>query len=164
MRPRLAIVWWSTTGGTRQLAEAAAAGAADEPGVTVALRHCDDAGPEDLLQAAGTIFATPEHLASMAGPMKHFFDRCYYPVLDRIAGRPYALIVCAGSDGQGTIRQVERIATGWRLRRIAEPLLVITHAQTPQQILAPKTIGEADLQRAREFGAAMAAGLALGIW
>jgi hypothetical protein len=41
---------------------------------------------------------------------------------------------------------------------------VCTHAQTPERILAPKTIGEEDLQRCEEIGAALAAGLALGIF
>jgi len=100
----------------------------------------------------------------MAGMTKDFFDRCWYPVLDRVNGRPFAAIVCAGSDGQGAIRQLERFATGWRLRTVAEPLLVITHAQTPEAILAPKTIAPAELARAAERGATLAAGLAVGLW
>jgi hypothetical protein len=56
----------------------------------------------------------------MAGIMKDFFDRTYYPVLDRINGRPYAVLICAGSDGQNAARQIERIATGWRLRAIGD--------------------------------------------
>ncbi|NLD67502.1 MAG: NAD(P)H-dependent oxidoreductase [Limnobacter sp.] len=168
---RLLIVWWSMTGGTRQLAEAAAAGARaalDEADaraeVEVVLKPADQAGPDDVLAASALIVATPENLASMAGMMKDFFDRCWYAVLDRINGRPFAAIVCAGSDGQGALRQIDRFATGWRLNTVAEPLLVITHAQTPEAILAPKVIGEADRARAAELGATLAAGLAVGLW
>ncbi|HRO59876.1 MAG TPA: NAD(P)H-dependent oxidoreductase [Burkholderiaceae bacterium] len=168
---RLLIVWWSMTGGTRQLAEAAAAGARaalDEAEasaeVEVVLKPADKAGPDDVLAASALVVATPENLASMAGMMKDFFDRCWYPVLDRVNGRPFAAIVCAGSDGQGALRQIDRFATGWRLNPVAEPLLVITHAQTPEAILAPKTIGEADRARAAELGATLAAGLAVGLW
>jgi hypothetical protein len=85
-------------------------------------------------------------------------------VLDRLVGRPYATIVCAGTDGHGAIRQIERIATGWRLRRVAEPVLAITGAQTPEAILAPKRIADADLARAAELGATLAAGTAHGVW
>ena len=159
------------TGGTRQLAEAAAAGARaalDEANasadVEVVLKPADEAGPDDVLAASALVVATPENLASMAGMMKDFFDRCWYPVLDRVNGRPFAAIVCAGSDGQGALRQIDRFATGWRLSTVAEPLLVITHAQTPEAILAPKTIGEADRARAAELGATLAAGLAVGLW
>jgi hypothetical protein len=100
----------------------------------------------------------------MSGIMKDFFDRTFYGALDRIIGRAYATLVCAGSDGQNAVRQVERICTGWRLKAVAEPVIVCTHAQTPEAILAPKTIGAEDLRRCEETGAALAAGLALGIF
>ena len=96
--------------------------------------------------------------------MKAFFDRCYYPCLGRIEGRPYALLVCAGSDGNNAVRQAERIAAGWRLKRIADGLIVCTHAQTPDEILAPKIINQTELTKARELGAILAEGLALGIY
>jgi len=160
----LLIVYHSLTGGTRQMAEAAAAGAAAESGVAVRLLQAAAAGPGDVLAADGYIFAAPENLAALAGLMKDFFDRCYYPVLGRINGRPYGLLICAGSDGTNAVRQIERICIGWRLRAASEPLIVCTHAQTPERILAPKTIGADDLQRCEEIGGALAAGLALGIF
>lgn len=164
MRPTLLIVWHSMTGGTRRMAEAAAEGAGAEAGCAVRLRHAAEAGPEDLLAAAGYLFATPENLAAMAGVAKDFFDRSYYPVLGRIEGRPYAAMVCAGSDGANAVRQIGRIATGWRLREVAPALIVCTHAQTPEAILAPKTIPTEALDRCAELGATLAAGLAMGIF
>jgi multimeric flavodoxin WrbA len=110
------------------------------------------------------VFATPENLAAMSGLMKDFFDRTYYAALDRVAGRPYAVMVCAGSDGANAVRQIERIATGWRLRAVAEPIVVCTHAQTAEAIAAAKTIGADDIARCASLGAAIAAGLALGIY
>lgn len=130
----------------------------------VVLTRAAEAGPDDLLGSDGYLFVCPENLASMAGVMKDFFDRTYYPVLGRIEGRPYASMICAGSDGEGAARQIARIATGWRLKAVAEPLIVCTHAQTPEAILAPKVIAEADLARCRELGATLAAGLAMGIY
>jgi multimeric flavodoxin WrbA len=161
---RLLVVWHSHTGGTRQMAQAAAAAARAEGGVEVDLRHAPEAGPAEVLAADGYLFATPENLATMAGLMKDFFDRIYYPALDRVNGRPYAALVCAGSDGAGAARQIERIATGLRLKAVAPPLVVVTHAQTPQAILAPKVIAAEDLARCAEIGAAMAAGLAAGVF
>ena len=161
----LLIVYHSMTGGTRQMAEAAAAGAGSEaPAVQVALLHATQAGPADVLAADGYLFATPENLAAMSGLMKDFFDRCYYAALDRINGRPFATLVCAGSDGRNAARQVERIATGWRLRQVAPSLIVCTHAQTPERILVPKVIGADDLARCAELGAGLAAGLATGVF
>jgi multimeric flavodoxin WrbA len=161
MTKTLLVVFHSTTGGTRAMAQAAADAAAGQ-GVRVRLLPTAQAVPEDVLGADGYIFATPETLAAIAGPMKDFFDRCYYAVLGRIEGRPHALMVCAGSDGTNAARQVARIATGWRLRQVGEPLIVCTHAQTTEAILAPKMIGAQDLARCAELGATLAAGMEIG--
>ncbi len=100
-RRRLLIVHHSVTGGARQMAWAALAGARAEDAVVTTILAARDADAADLLAADGYLFACPENLASMAGVMKDFFDRCYYPVLDRLNGRPYAAMICAGSDGEG---------------------------------------------------------------
>jgi len=160
----LLIVYHSMTGGTAQMAQAAAKGAASESQVNVRLLEACDTVPADVLDADGYIFATPENLAAMSGVMKDFFDRSYYAALDRINGRPYATLICAGSDGRNAARQIERIATGWRLHAIAEPLIVCTHAQTPEAILAPKQISEDELRRCEEQAAALAAGMAMGVF
>jgi multimeric flavodoxin WrbA len=160
----LLIVYHSLTGGTRQMAEAARAGAVAEAGCAVRLLHAAQAGPGDVLAADGYVFATPENLAAMSGQLKDFFDRSYYAVLDQVNGRPYASLVCAGSDGSNAARQMARIATGWRLKAVAEPLIVCTHAQTPEAILAPKQIGDDDLAHCRALGEALATGLVLGVY
>ena len=161
---RLCIIWHSTTGGSEALARAAFEGASTEAAVEAQLLHAETAQADDLFGSDGYIFAFPENLAAISGVMKAFFDRCYYPCLGRIQGRPYALMVCAGSDGSNAVRQAERIATGWRLKKVADSQIICTNAQTPEAILARKTIGDADLQKARDTGAALAAGLALGIF
>lgn len=158
------IVYHSMTGGTKQMADAAAAGACAEAQLKLSLLRAADAGAADLLEADGYIFATPENLAAMSGQMKDFFDRTYYAALDRLNGRPYATLVCAGSDGRQAAAQIERIATGWRLRAVAQPLIVCTHAQAPEDILRPKRIARADLARCEEIGATLAAGIELGIF
>jgi multimeric flavodoxin WrbA len=160
----LLIVYHSMTGGTLQMAGAAAAGARSEPAVRVSLLRAEDAGASDVLDAAGYIFATPENLAAMSGRMKDFFDRTYYAVLDRLNGKPYATLICAGSDGRNAAQQIERIATGWRLRLIAAPIIVCTHAETPEAILRTKRIAEQDLKPCEELGATLASGIALGIF
>lgn len=160
----LLIVYHTMTGGTQQMAESAATAAHEQPGVLVKLQQAVDTVPDDVLAADGYLFATPENLAAMSGMMKDFFDRCYYPALDRINGRPYAAMICAGSDGQNALRQIERIATGWRLNLVAPSIIVCTHAQTPERILARKAIDSVDLARCAELGAGLAAGLSLGVF
>jgi len=163
MTKTLLVVFHSMTGGTRQMAQAAARAAAGE-GAAARLLEARDATAEDVLAADAYIFATPENLAAIAGMMKDFFDRTYYAALGRVEGRAYGVMVCAGSDGNNAVRQVARIATGWRLRAVAEPIIVCTHAQTPEAILAPKTIAAEDIARCEELGATIAAGLAIGMF
>ena len=164
----LAIVWHSRTGASAQLAAAAAEGAGDagEAGGAgaCALIRAEDCTPADLLAAAGYLFVCPENLATMSGAMKEMFDRCYYPLLGHVAGRPYATIIAAGSDGHGAQAQIDRIVTGWRLKRVAEPLIVNLAAQTPEAILTPKQVSAAALEQAKQLGEALSAGLALGIF
>lgn len=158
--PPLLIVWHSRTGTSEALAHAAREGA----GERALLMEAHEVTPEHLMEAQGYLFVCPENLASMSGEMKEMFDRCYYPVLGRIEGRPFATLIAAGSDGEGAQRQLDRIAQGWRLKRVAEPVIVNTAAQTPEAILAPKTVPQARLDEARELGAALAEGLVQGIF
>ncbi|MBH0113050.1 NAD(P)H-dependent oxidoreductase [Novosphingobium sp. YJ-S2-02] len=165
----LLIVWHSRTGASRALAQAAHTGAlaaqgSEEARASMRLIEAAEVAPADLLGARGYIFACPENLASMSGAMKEMFDRCYYPVLGRIEGRAYATVIAAGSDGSGAQAQIDRIVTGWRLRRVAEPMIVNLEAQTPEAILAPKTVPDKRLAQCRELGEALAEGLSMGVF
>lgn len=164
MTRTLLILYASMTGASRQLAEAAAEGARAGGECTVRLLRAEEAEAADFLAADGVIFAFPENLAAIAGTMKAFFDRAYYPCLGQVEGRAYALIVAAGSDGTNAVRQAERILTGWRMKAAAPARIVLTHAQTAEEILAPKVVAREELEAARDLGAAMAAGLAMGVF
>ncbi|WP_108812165.1 NAD(P)H-dependent oxidoreductase [Sphingorhabdus sp. Alg231-15] len=161
---KLLIIYHSYTGGTEQMAEAAAAAARGEKDIETLVMRVENCEPPNMLEADGYIFATPENLAAIAGVMKAFFDRCYYPLLGQIEGRPYAAMICAGSDGENARKQLERIATGWRLKKVIDTPIICTHAQTEEAILAPKTIGETDKAQCAEIGATLSAGLAMGVF
>jgi len=159
---RLLIVYHTRTGGSRQMAEAAYNAAKEES--ETRLQTAAETSPEDMLSADGYLFVAPENLASLSGEMKEFFDRCYYPLLGKIEARPYAQLICAGSDGENAVRQLARIAKGWRLKEVQPATIICTHAQTEDQILAPKTIPEDELKTCADIGAALAAGLSMGMF
>jgi hypothetical protein len=96
--------------------------------------------------------------------LKDFFDRTYYAALEQLNGRPYAILICAGSDGRNAVLQIERIATGWRLKSVAAPFIVCTNATLPEQILKPKIIAPDALARCEEIGKTIASGMMLGIF
>lgn len=156
----LLIVWHSRTGASRAMAAAAAHGGGD----LARLIGSEAVGPDDFIAARGYLFVGPENLGGLSGAMKEMFDRCYYPLLGRIEGRAYATIIAAGSAGQGAEAQLDRIVTGWRLRRVVAGLIVGTQAQTPEAILAPKVIDSQALDQCTLIGSAMAEALEAGIF
>lgn len=164
--PILLVVWHSQTDGTRQMVDALCEAAREESGGSIEVRclPAAEAGPDDVLASAAVVFATPENLAAISGRLKDFFDRSYYPLLGRVPGKAYAVMVCAGSDGHNAIAQVERIATGLRMKAVAEPVLVCTHAQTPEAILATKHLGPEQLAPCRELGRMLAAATQMGLF
>lgn len=111
-----------------------------------------ETGPEAVQAANAVVLLTPENLGYMSGALKDFFDRCYYPCLERTQGLPYALVIRAGNDGTGTRRAVETIVTGLRWRAIQEPL-VCRGEWRP-----------AFVDQCQELGMLMAAGLDAGVF
>lgn len=128
------------------------------------LLNAEEVRPDDLLRASGYVFVCPENLGGLSGLMKEMFDRCYYPLLGQIEGRAYATAIAAGSGGQGAQAQLDRIVIGWRLRRVAEPLIIDFAAQSPEAILAAKRLPEEGGAACRNLGEAMAEGLRMGIF
>ncbi len=152
MAKRLLIVAHAPSDNTRALRAAVERGALSETGIEVKVIAPLEAGPDDVLAAQAVILGTTENLGYMSGALKDFFDRSYNPLLDKTQGLPSALYIRAGSDGTGTRRAVETILTGLRWRAVQEPLL----CKGPWQ--------DAFVAQCEELGAAMAAGLAAGIF
>ncbi|MCP5369001.1 MAG: flavodoxin family protein [Hyphomicrobiales bacterium] len=123
-RKRLLVVAHAPSPNTARLRDAVLAGARhpEVEGVEVVARAPLEAGPDDVLAARAVILGTTENLGYMSGALKDFFDRCYYPCLERTQGLPYALYIRAGHDGTGTRRAVETIVTGLRWRAVHPPL------------------------------------------
>lgn len=152
-RPHLLLIYAGHAGGrTHAMVEWVKQGVADA-GEDVELHALPalDAGVDDLLWAHGLLIGTPEHFGYMAGAIKDFFDRTFYPVQGRVDALPYAIFVSAGNDGSCAVTSIERIALGYRWRQCAEPLIVKGEPS------------DTDRQQCAELGQTLAAGLALGV-
>ena len=152
MEKRLLIVYHSQSGTTAALAAAVRRGALCEAGVSVNFMRAWDAGSDDLLACDGLLLGLAENSGTMAGGMKDFLDRTFYPVEGRILSLPYAIFISAGNDGSGALRAIHRIAGGYPFREVQEPLIV------------QGDIHEQHLQQAEELGMTLAAGLDAGIY
>lgn len=162
--PRLLILWHSRTGAAAAMARAAYAGANSATPGEVLLLHATRARPDLMLAASGFLFVCPENLGALSGAMKEMLDKAYYPLLSRVEGRAYATVIAAGTDGTGAQAQLDRIVTGWRLRRVAPPYVFRNGAQNEADILARKVVDRSVLAQCRELGQAMAEGLATGVF
>lgn len=150
----LLIIYHSQSGKTATMAHAVRRGAMhpEIESVDVRMRAAADADPRDLFWCDAVIFATPENFGYMAGAMKDFFDRTFYPCQGRLSGIPYAVVVGAGNDGTGALAALRRIVRGFPLRESQEP------------IVCSGPPGEDVLARCEELGATMAAGLEIGMF
>ena len=83
----------------------------------------NDAGPEDLLWADVMAIGTPENFGYMSGMIKDFLERTFYEVEGKLNPLPYALFICAGDDGSGAVRSIERIANGYPFKKVQEPII-----------------------------------------
>ncbi len=151
---RLLIIAHAPSSNTRDLRDSVERGARsnDVEGIDVRSLSPFDAGPQDVLTAQAIILGTTENLGYMSGALKDFFDRIYYPCLEKTQGLPYALYIRAGHDGTGTRRGVEAIVTGLRWRAVQDPLICRGEFRT-------EFIAEC-----KDLGTLMAAGLEAGVF
>lgn len=150
----LLIVSHCPSPNTRTLTDAVVRGATSEEitGVEVRFLAPLDAGPEDVLRSDGIVIGSTENFGYMAGRVKDFFERIYYPCLEETRGLPYALFIKGGSDGTGAQKSIERIITGLSWRAVQDPFIMTGKYRKEW------------LQPCEELGMAMAAGLEAGIF
>lgn len=146
------IVYHSQTGHTAQMAEAVAVGAAAIEGVAVIMKRAADATTEDLLWADGVAIGSPENFGYISGMVKDFFDRTFYAVEGRVFRKPYVVFISAGNDGTGALRAIERIALGYKFKKVYEP------------VIAKGDIKPEDLEKCRDLGGVLSGGCQMGIY
>ena len=148
----LLIVYHSQTGHTQAMARAVARGARRVDEVETRLKMALRAGLDDLLWAQGLLLGTPENFGYMSGAMKNFLDRTYYPAQGKVDGLPYAVFISAGNDGSGALTSIERIARGYPLKPVCDP--IIARGELTAEVL----------RQCEELGETMALGVAWGIF
>jgi len=149
---KLLIIYHTQGVRTADMADAVMAGAATVEETETTLKRAFDTTAEDIINADGVIFGTPENFGYMSGALKDLFDRTFYLCENKVDAKPYAIFVCAGNDGSGAVFNIERLCTGLKLKKVFEPLVAVK-VNTPEM-----------LEKARELGATLAAGIAFGVF
>lgn len=146
------ILYASQTGNTARLARAVLAGVRSVLPEGGRLMLASDAGVDELLACRALVLATPENFGYMAGALKDFFDRTYYPTREDVAGLPFAIVISAGNDGMGAATAIRRIAQGYAFKEVLEAVVVRGEVRAQ------------DLAQAFELGATLQAGLEIGMF
>ena len=151
---RLLIVAHTPSENTRHMLGAIVQGAqsATNDRIDIVAQTAFETNSDQVIQAQAIILGTTENLGYMSGGLKDFFDRIYYPCLEKTQGLPYSLVIRAGQDGTGTLRAIDKISTGLRWRAVQQALICRGKWQ-------PKFITQCE-----ELGAATALGLDLGVF
>jgi NAD(P)H-dependent FMN reductase len=149
---QLLIVYHSQSGNTAQLMAAVERGALRQDHVSVLTKKAFDTTLADLLTCHAVVFGTAEYNGYMSGALKDFFDRTFEPAQRRVTNKPYAAVISAGNDGSFALQAIERIARGYPLRRVTEPIIVVGD------------VDDAARARCEELGETLVAGLGLGIF
>lgn len=151
-KKNILIIYHSQGGTLEILAKRLAKGVAKEKNVTVTFKRAADAGVEELLNCSGIAIGSPEYFGTMAGMIKDFFDRTYEVAQEKTVGLPFIVFVSAGNDGRGAITQIERIAAGYKWKKVQEAVRVVG---------VPT---EDNLIELEDFGHTLAAGIDFGIF
>lgn len=148
------VIYHSQSGNTKKMAEAVAAGINSLENAAANLKQAGDASLEDLRTCDGIAIGSPEYFGYMAGMIKDFFDRTYQAATKNLKEfrKPYVLFVSAGNDGRNCRDQIERIVTGYRFRKVYDP------------IIARGAIEQDILDQCFELGQTIAGGCDLGIY
>lgn len=116
------VVYHSLGGNTRRMAEAVAEGARSVSGTEVTLKTGLEAGIDDILTCDAIALGSPDYFGYMAGGLKDFLDRTYYPSQGKVAGKPAGIFASAGGPPDTVLAVLEK-ALGWfELKRVTDPV------------------------------------------
>ena len=120
---RILIVFHSQSGNTKAAAEAVAQGAKDIGQTEVVLKEGLQATTEDLLACDAIAVGTPDYFSYMAGGLKDFFDRTYYPTQGSVTDKPCGIFVTHGGGGRA-VDSVKSVCSSFKFKSVVEPVLV----------------------------------------
>ena len=118
---KVLVVYHSLSGNTKKMAEAVAEGA-KAAGAAVTVKTGIEAGVDDLLGCDAVALGSPDYFSYIAGGLKDFLDRTYYPTQGKVTGKPAGVFASAGGPPAKVVGILQQ-ALGWfKLKQVAEPV------------------------------------------
>ncbi len=120
---KILVIYHSLSGNTEAAARVVAKGARALKGTQVVLKQALKATVDDLLACDGIAIGTPDYFSYMAGGVKDFFDRTFYPTEGKVTKKPCAIFVTHGGGGTAS-KSVESICKTFKFQPVAKTVLV----------------------------------------
>jgi len=114
------VVYHSLSGQTKKMAEAVSEGAARVPGTTVSLKTGLEATIDDLLACDAIAIGSPDYFSYMAGGIKDFLDRTYYPSQGKVNGKPAVTFGSAGGPPEKVLQCLDQALAWFKLKKVAD--------------------------------------------
>jgi len=105
---KILIIYHSISGNTKKAAEYLARGTEEVPNTDTTIKPALEAGIDDLLECDGIAIGTPDYFSYMAGGVKDFFDRTFYPTQGKVEDKPCVIFITHGGGGRakGTVKKI----------------------------------------------------------
>jgi multimeric flavodoxin WrbA len=75
---------------------------------------------ENLLGCNAIAFGSDDYFSYIAGALKDFFDRTYYPSKGKLAGKPYAAFATGGQEGRSALTVLDRLSSFFKLKKAVD--------------------------------------------
>jgi len=121
---KVLIVYHTLSGNTEKMAKALAEGAKSVSSTEVVLRKALDATLEDLLLCDAIAFGSADYFSYIAGALKDFFDRTFYPSKGKVTGKPYAAFATGGGGGAIALAVIDRLCDSFKLKKAVDSVSV----------------------------------------
>ena len=146
------MVYHSQSGTVEALIKSIALALKDDKEIEVNIKRAFDCVAEDVRNANLLLLAASENCGLMSGGIKEFLDRIYYPLMGKVEGMSYGLLISAGNDGSGAAREIGKYLDSLAMTKAVPPLIL------------KGVLSSENSKRADEFGLTLAAGLSVGMF
>jgi multimeric flavodoxin WrbA len=142
---KILVVYHTLSGNTEKMANAVAEGAKSISGTEVTVKKALEATLEDFVECDGVALGSADYFSYIAGGLKDFFDRTFYPSRGKVDGKPYVAFTTGGGGGDTVMAVLERIAgNAFKLKKLADG------------VSAGGRISDSDLNACKEIGKTLA--------